>query len=258
MTIDPLIVKATQLPLPEPQLGEVVTVGANYGPGHDFTSRVRTLTLDGEWRALYLGKVRVYRACGRCAAEGALPEYGHVYDGVCFECGGRGIHAYADTLEKAQRKARSGRAAEMRAAAKQAIADAEWAAGEAARVEAAHAEALTMHAVWEAKQAEQAAKLAAQRYAGEPGDKLPPVTGVVARALTIEQQFGYRTTHSRLVIIEGTGPDEGITLKTFGTSNWHWDTEEGQTVTVTGSVKAHEEYAGTKQTVIIRPKGAST
>lgn len=86
-------------------------------------------------------------------------------------------------------------------------------------------------------------------YAGELGEKLT-ITGTVTRLKPIEQHYGYTPTTSMLVIVES-----GTTVaKTFTAAAWAWDVEQGDEITITGTVKAHEEFNGTKETVLTRPK----
>ncbi|MFT4284590.1 MAG: hypothetical protein QM598_07140, partial [Protaetiibacter sp.] len=89
------------------------------------------------------------------------------------------------------------------------------------------------------------------RFAGTLGEKLT-ITGTVTRLRAIEGTFGYRPRPSMLIVV-----DAGETVaKMFTSATWAWDVEQGQTLTVTGVVKAHEDYQGTKQTVLTRPKAA--
>lgn len=87
------------------------------------------------------------------------------------------------------------------------------------------------------------------RYVGSLGDKIT-VTGTVTRLKPVTSEFGYRTTTSMLVVVE-----DGPTIATmFTAAAWAWDVEQGDTITVAGTVKAHEEYRGARQTVLTRPK----
>jgi hypothetical protein len=88
----------------------------------------------------------------------------------------------------------------------------------------------------------------AQRYLD--ADKADNATGTVAVAVTTENQYGL----SRLLVIEGTGDYTGVTFKVWGTGRTLWTVNRGDTVTVTGAVKAREEYEGTMQTVLTRAK----
>lgn len=86
-------------------------------------------------------------------------------------------------------------------------------------------------------------------YAGEVGEKLT-ITGTITRLKPIEQNYGYTPTTSMLVVIE-----TGTTVaKMFTSAAWAWDVEQGDEVTITGTVKAHEEFNDTQETVLTRPK----
>lgn len=100
----------------------------------------------------------------------------------------------------------------------------------------------------QAKAAAQADKVETA-YAGTLGQKLT-VTGTVTVCSTVENNFGYHTTYSMLIVIV----DGPTVAKMFTAAAWALDVEQGDTITVTGTVKAHEEYQGDKQTVLSRPK----
>lgn len=105
----------------------------------------------------------------------------------------------------------------------------------------------------EEREVARAAKLAAARYAGDVDIKVT-VTGVVKTAMTVP---GFRDSQQMLVIVEGTGDDAGVTVKVTGTGKTLWETERGQAVTVTGTVKRHAEYQGVPQTELTRAKIAA-
>lgn len=92
--------------------------------------------------------------------------------------------------------------------------------------------------------AEQQAK-AATEYVGQVGDTVT-VTGKVTVTLPIDGMYGQSVL---LVLTDGK-----VTAKTYTTAKWAWAAERGDTLTLTGTVKAQEEYEGTKQTVLARPK----
>lgn len=104
-----------------------------------------------------------------------------------------------------------------------------------------------------AEQAARNAERAAERgqrvdaFIGTVGEKKRPFTGVVRIAREFETQFGTST----LYIID---TPEG-TAKWF-TSSRTVELEQGQEVSFTATVKAHEIYDGEHQTVILRPKFA--
>jgi hypothetical protein len=86
-------------------------------------------------------------------------------------------------------------------------------------------------------------------FAGAVGEKTT-FTGTITRMMPVENNFGYHATSSMLVIVE----DEKHTFKMFTSAAWAWDVKQGQAATFTGTVKDHEDYQGTKQTAIARPK----
>jgi hypothetical protein len=244
-------VRATALPLPE-----AVPTGETRTFGRPKQRRTLPQVTIGDW-AFYVGPQsgRVYETCWKCPENsGTIPHYMGIYEGVCFACNGAGVRLFAETVEAAAKKVRSGQARAIREAAKWEL---ETPAREAAEKAAAEAALL---AAWEAALREDARRtaeaeaFAAQRFLGAVGEKVT-VTGKVTANLSIEGRFGYRTTYSRLVIIEGVDVDAGVTLKTFGTSAWHYDVEVGDVVEVTATVKDHEVYRGVKQTAVARPKG---
>lgn len=86
-------------------------------------------------------------------------------------------------------------------------------------------------------------------YIGVKGDKVT-ITGTVTKALAIDSTFGYYPETSILLIVE----DGPTVLKTFTKAAWAFDIDQGDIITVTAAVKNHEDYQGTKQTVVNRPK----
>lgn len=108
-------------------------------------------------------------------------------------------------------------------------------------------------AAQEKRNAEFEATRAAERsnrvdaFIGEAGEKKRPFTGVVRIAREFDTQYGLST----LYIID---TPEG-TVKWFSSSRTV-SLEEGQEVTFTAMIKAHEVYDGERQTVVLRPKFA--
>lgn len=106
-------------------------------------------------------------------------------------------------------------------------------------------------AKYDARVAADEEKAAGQRHFGAEGEKFT-ATGKVVTSMTVD---GYAYGSSdRMVIIEGTGDFEGVTFKTTGSGATLWETERGDVVEVTATVKRHSEYNGTPQTVITRAK----
>ena len=198
----------------------------------------------------------VWETCGRCGGDGVV-HYGRVAwqqrvpagwwapgskaavvgDRWCFECNGKG---------QTSRKVSSVRAAERRRvkAENQRRADAaDWEAERPAREAAERAER-------EAAEAAEAARLAAQPkgYLAEGGEKVEfEGTVKMIRFFESSDYFG-RPSHNALMIFES----EGKLAKWV--TDWAHELEEGQRVTVKGTVKAHGEYDGAEQTVLTRCK----
>lgn len=237
-------INASALPMPTVTEGDAIKVGGWYPAP---ASNVREVVIGDV--TLLAGTEAVYDYCGRCGGKGGFGHYGHVYGGVCYGCNGSGISRFADTMDKAQRKVRSGQAAAMRAQAAADQAAAEYAAALPAKIEAAHVEALAEQVTRDEAAAAAAAKTASQRYAGEVGSKIA-FTGKVVVTFACESVYGTRY----MVVIEGEGDDAGAVVKTTGTSKFHYAAERGDVVTIKATVKEHDVYNGTKQTVVIRPK----
>jgi hypothetical protein len=79
-------------------------------------------------------------------------------------------------------------------------------------------------------------------------------TGTVTKAMTLEGNYGYTTTYTRLILVEVITPDGVATVKMTTTALWAGAVEKDQTVTVTATVKDHGSYNGRPQTVVTRPK----
>lgn len=90
-----------------------------------------------------------------------------------------------------------------------------------------------------------AAQREGSRHLGAIGDKLT-VTGVVTLAKQIDADYG----PSMLVLVQ----TEGSVVKFFTGASWVWEVEQGDEVTLVGTVKSHDEYRETKQTMLSRPR----
>lgn len=86
-------------------------------------------------------------------------------------------------------------------------------------------------------------------YIGAKGDKVT-ITGTVTKALAVDSTYGYYTETAILLIVEAGS----TVLKTFTKAAWAFDIDQGDTITVTATVKKHADYKGIKQTVVNRPK----
>lgn len=116
-------------------------------------------------------------------------------------------------------------------------------------------------AALEARQAERQAKIDAEQAAieaakaelaklrhvqAELGDKVE-LTGTVTMVTDVETQFGT----SRLVVIK---TDDYQVAKMFTTAGWAWDVDFDEVITIKGTVKSHDDYQGSPQTMLSRPK----
>jgi ribosomal protein L31 len=106
-------------------------------------------------------------------------------------------------------------------------------------------------AVFNALKKQEAARVQATKpqlppsfHLGKVGERVE-VTGEVSFIKTCETQFG----SSRLVVVKG---DNGAEVKTFGTGSSIWDVSKGDRVTMKGTVSKHEEFKGTKSTMVKR------
>lgn len=234
---------------------------------------------------------RVYQFCGRCGGSGILEQFGHVYGGQCFECAWTGVSgkSYPDipAAQKTQRTRLVAAARKTRKAAEKVeaveVAFLVWSAANRDLVDlltalgstaddsflfdmvnavtnlrrpltdkqaAATVKALADRDTREAAKAEAAAM---QRYAGNPGATVTVTGEVTYRDYFPSTNYGWSGT--TLIIVTGTGTDEGVTVKLSGSGQALVGLERGDRVTVTGKVKDTAEYRDVKQTVIgPRPK----
>lgn len=85
-------------------------------------------------------------------------------------------------------------------------------------------------------------------YAGEVGEKVT-LTGTIKQLFHVDG-FTWHSPSRRMLIVDcGTSVAKMITG-----ASWAYDVERGNHITLTGTVRKHEEWHGTPQTVIVRPK----
>ncbi|NLG19972.1 MAG: hypothetical protein GX555_00890 [Actinomycetales bacterium] len=110
---------------------------------------------------------------------------------------------------------------------------------------------------WKAEQA--AAAAAPSQWFGTVGDRVQ-FTGVITRVITWESYFGYTPTTQALYLIT----DSAGRIAKWVASRPALGQETGATVTLTGTIKAHETYHDARlgvdiqQTVLTRCKAAQT
>lgn len=182
-----------------------------------------------------------YYAIGVCNGE---PVLSPLDAGVCWKCNGAGwvIENWIERTPEYQAKLDAKR--EAKRAARQAELDAQ--AAEIAR-KAAEEEA-KRKADEEAESARIAAEKARSQYVGEVGQKVT-VEAVFLGSPHFERHLGWTTEP---VYIHGFRDKDGNKL-VWKTSKW-LNLDEGQKVTITGTVKEHSEYREEKQTSLLRCK----
>jgi hypothetical protein len=104
-----------------------------------------------------------------------------------------------------------------------------------------------------AREVAAAEKVAASRHYGTVGDKVT-VTGVATVVTRLEDHYRHNGPRKAMVVVTGTGEFEGVVVKMIGTGATLYDVGRGDTVTVTGAVKGHDDFQGVRQTVLIRAK----
>jgi len=111
--------------------------------------------------------------------------------------------------------------------------------------------AITAHQRLTADRAREASRQKAAQsvdHIGTVGDKVT-LSGVVRTALRVEG-YTYHSPPSVLLVVDcGTA-----VAKMTTTAAWSYDVHVGDPLTVTGTIKAHTEWNGIKQTVLTRPK----
>lgn len=191
--------------------------------------------------------------CKRCGGAGERSEW--YYTGMtCYECGGTGrsnpriekvyTPEYQAVLDerRAEREAKKlgyASAQEMRKAR-----EAEAARREAQRIAEEEAEAARV----KAEQERVAALKARSNYVGTVGEKLTAtVTWEGSTYFERRSYSGYGTETCYIHSFRDTSGNKLVWKTTKGLS-----LEEGQTVSLTGTVKDHSEYHNEKQTVLTR------
>jgi hypothetical protein len=87
-------------------------------------------------------------------------------------------------------------------------------------------------------------------HVGEVGEKIT-LTGVV-RTATRVNGFTPRSPERALIVIDADADAGAAVAKLVSSARWAYSVERGDRITVTGTVKAHTEWRGTKQTVLTR------
>ena len=190
--------------------------------------------------------------CDRCGGAGGADQW--AYTGwTCYKCGGTGkgkseiIKEYTPEYEAKLEERRAKRRAKWEAehadeiAAAKAKAEAEAEAKRKAEEEAE-----------KARQAEEArikAEKAKSQHMGNIGDKLEIKVNYIKTAwFNVKSYYGYGT---ETMYVHTFRTAEGNTL-IWKTANGLGNLEEGQEITIKGTIKDHNEYMDEKQTVLTR------
>lgn len=180
-----------------------------------------------------------YASCHKCGGSGLW--YG--YNGWAYNC--YGCKAYgcdpAKPLTKAEAEKRADRLNQEQAMRdqKRAEKDAEW---EAKRKVWADEKAEKQKQY----QKERESRNADAKFIGEVGVVLD-VQGTVVHSQDVYTQYGT----SRLLLVK---VDDTVIVKVFTTSEWAIDIDKGDWINLTGKVKSHDEWNGSKTTVLTRCK----
>lgn len=201
--------------------------------------------------------------CAKCSGTGKV--IWTLADHVCFDCNGKGWYYYQEReyspKEQAKREARLAKA------------QAKWEADEAERQAKREAE----RAEEAKREAERLAEIERNRghFIGNVGDKLT-LTVTLVKKFSYETHFGWNTQYvsgyvfktddGNTVVYKTTGNPLGYDYEVPQDSNtcsytdedgrkWDWmPMQEGERVTIRGTVKEHQEYNNVNQTVLMRVK----
>lgn len=193
-------------------------------------------------------KVAHREPCLKCNGKGQIAYYAHIFAGVCYDCGGSGFVTVKEVIKTPENEAKDRAKAEAKAAKL---------AAERERKEQERREE-------EAKRAaELAEKRAISQHIGTVGDKIQFDAVLVYSARWEQPSFsGFGTTTYHRHILR----DDAGNVYTWKTTNNLCTTQgadnylvasQGDRVTVKGTIKAHGEYEGEKQTELTRVKTLS-
>jgi hypothetical protein len=195
------------------------------------------------------GSDKVADACGMCDGGGVYQGYSRItwqrgrgnraqIAPWCFWCNGSGKRFITvATLRKRAKEAAYQRDYAEEIAAAQAAEQAAYAAKAFAKD-------------WDEAHAEQARRAAlVTGFAGEVGQRVRGLPGVVRFEKSYDASYGYHRQTGKFLIVELAN---GQVVKIAGTGGSLFGHERGDRVLVTGTVKAHETYNGQDQTVLTR------
>lgn len=199
---------------------------------------------------------------GRAGSESVREDCGYCNDGVypgpsghtweipgkgsnkwCYRCNGRGY----SMVKISSVRARVRRQANQAAKAAKIAAEFE---AKRPTLEWLEAERVWQEAVTEWLKEETRVTAMTQGFVAEIGTRIKNVEATVTVAMSFEvPAFNYGTEWKAMVVLT---TENGQVLKTTGTGSSLYSVEKGQKVTITGTVKAHDNYKGQDQTVLNR------
>lgn len=180
--------------------------------------------------------------CDRCGGLGGHDAWS--YTGwTCYKCGGTGkVHGkWKEYTPEYEAKLRAKAEAKAKA----------WEEAHRAEIEEAGRKAKEEEERRKAEEEAEKARKANSNYLGEIGDKVELKAVLESHIKYTARAFAGYGEETRYIYKFRAG-DNLVTW--FTTSSKLYSTEEGTQVTVTGTVKKHEEYREEKQTVLTRVK----
>lgn len=265
--------------------GEECTVGVQRMPVTSVTAAGGGFT----WGLYVTDRDEWWEGCGHCEADsGIKPYYGHVYNGVCFQCGGVGVRRIAGgekgmraairrrIMARTSRLNAAERAAERSRAAAEAYCVAhpnlasdlarERAYGTLGRNVLGDLALALTRAPLSVKQERYAITLLTARaweeahatptltsvHAGSVGERIT-LSGTISVWHHLPEVHFERKARALIVVDARNANGDQVLLKMTTAARWAMDAHKGDSVTVQGTVRAHEDGRYGKQTVLIRP-----
>ena len=210
----------------------------------------------GTYHGVTLGSTAsgdIARICSRCSGSGIWGQINRFgfspVTYVCFKCNGIGLvgNSYLDLptaiahcarLEQSRIKAQAKRDAKSKERL-----DA-WKEANKDRLEAeakARAERQAQLEIDNAK---------AMYLEGAIGDRVA-FSGTVKKAMSFDTNYGYQSGTSRMLIVE---TEDNCSIKMTTSSDWAFDINEGDEVSMSATIKEFSEFRGGKQTVVKSPR----
>ena len=180
--------------------------------------------------------------CPRCGGAGGAEQW-KATGWTCYECGGKGwvMDSWIERTPEYELKLEARRKAKR----------AKWEAEHAEEIAKREAYYKELEEKREAERKAKEAEKAISQFVGTVGEKLEMEVTYIGSPRFERPSFGGWGTETCYI---HTFKDANGNKLVWKTSSAIWDIEEGQKVTVRGTVKEHNEYKGEKQTNLIRCK----